>query len=172
METIIRQESSDDYYKVNEIIKLAFGQDDESQLVDKIRKGENFVPELSMIAEVEGELVGHILFSKIKINGNQEYGSLALAPVAVLPEYQNKGIGGELIWQGLKRATELGFDSVIVLGHENFYPRFGFERASKWNIQCPFRVPDENFMAIELITDGLTGKSGDVSYPQEFLELE
>ncbi|WP_455367207.1 GNAT family N-acetyltransferase, partial [[Eubacterium] cellulosolvens] len=117
-------------------------------------------------------IVGHILFSKIKIRGEKDHETLALAPMAVLPKFQKQGIGGKLIREGLNKARELGFDSVIVLGHNEYYPRFGFERASKWNITCPFEVPDEAFMAIELNPGALSVKAGIVEYPKEFSERE
>ncbi len=166
----IRQEQKGDYQKVYEINKQAFGQKDESMLVEKIRYGDSFVPELSLVAEQNGEIVGYILFSKIKIIGEAEYESLTLAPMAVLPILQKQGIGGELITTGLAIAKKLGFESVIVLGHKDYYPRFGFKKASLWGIKCPFEVPDEAFMAIELIEDSLKDKTGSVQYPEEFME--
>jgi predicted N-acetyltransferase YhbS len=168
---IIRQETASDYKKVYEINKRAFNQENESKLIEKIRKGENYIPELSLVAEIEDNIVGHILFSKIKIVGDSNYDSLALAPVAVLPEYQKKGIGSKLVAKGLEKAKELGFNSIIVLGHKDYYLKFGFQRASEWGIQCPFRVPDEAFMAIELMENTLDGKSGIVQYPDEFNEV-
>ena len=88
--------------------------------------------------------------------------------MAVLPKFQKKGIGGSLIIEGLKKAKELGYKSVIVLGHKEYYPKFGFKKASKWGIVCPFEVPDEYFMAIELTAETLSEKTGTVVYPQEF----
>ena len=165
---IIRQEKKEDFNSIYEINKQAFKQQDESELIERIRASKHFVPELSLVAEENGKIIGHILFSKIKIIGEQEYESLALAPMAVLPDFQKQGIGGRLIKEGLIKARELGFNSVIVLGHKDYYPRFGFERASKWNIKCPFEVPDEAFMAIELNIGALAEKSGVVEYPKEF----
>jgi predicted N-acetyltransferase YhbS len=165
---IIRREKEEDFNNIYEINKQAFDQKDESELIERIRAGKNFIPELSLVAEENGKIIGHILFSKIKIIGKKEFESLALAPMAVLPTYQNQGIGAKLIKEGLKKARKLGFDSVIVLGHKNYYPRFGFERASRWNIKCPFEVPDEAFMAIELNVGALKERSGIVEYPREF----
>jgi putative acetyltransferase len=165
---IIRREKKEDFKSIYEIHVKAFKQKDESKLVERIRSSKNFIPELSLVAEENGKILGHILFSKIKIIGEEEYESLALAPMAVLPELQRRGIGSKLIKEGLNKARELGFNSVIVLGHKDYYPRFGFERASKWNIKCPFEVPDEAFMAIELIDGALAEKAGIVEYPEEF----
>ncbi len=168
----IRREEKKDHTIVYEINRLAFGQENESQLIEKIRKGSNFVPELSLIAEIDNKIVGHILFSRIKIVGGSVFESLALAPMAVIPEFQKQGIGGKLIKKGIEKAKELGFDSIIVLGHKEYYPKFGFQRASKWSIECPFEVPDEAFRAIELTEKAFEGKAGTVQYPEEFMEVE
>jgi len=115
--------------------------------------------------------VGHILLSRINIkNDNQTTESLALAPVSVLPEYQNKGIGRSLISKALKKAKELEYDSVVVLGHPEYYPKFGFKKASIWEIKAPFEVPDEAFMVIELRENALDNVSGVVEYPSVFFE--
>jgi len=170
MEIRIRQEIKDDYKRVYEINKLAFGQENESKLIEKIRKGPNFVPELSLVAEKDNEIVGHILFSKMKIVGESEYETLMLAPIAVIPELQKQGIGGKLIKKGIEKAEELGFNSIIVVGHKDYYPKFGFQKASKWGIKCPFEVPDGAFMAIELTENALENKAGVVQFPEEFME--
>jgi len=165
---IIRREKKEDFNSIYEVNKQAFKQKDESELIERIRAGNNFIPELSLVAEENGRIIGYILLSKIKILGRKEYESLALAPMAVLPKFQKQGIGGKLIKEGLKKARKLGFNSVIVLGHQEYYPRFGFEKASKWNIKCPFEAPDEAFMAIELKVEALADESGIVEYPKEF----
>jgi predicted N-acetyltransferase YhbS len=103
----------------------------------------------------------------MKIGGQP---SLALAPVAVLPEYQNQGIGGKLIMEGHRLARELGYGSVIVVGHPAYYPRFGYKPASRWNITASFEVPDEAFMALELLEGGLKDVSGEIEYVKEFFE--
>lgn len=168
---ILRQETWEDLNDVFNVNLIAFGQDNEAKLVDALRKNPSvFVPELSIVAVDNHQIVGHILFTKINIkdnNGNLNE-SLGLAPMAVKPEFQKNGIGGQLIGKGLKVATELGFKSVIVLGHEHYYPKFGFEPAEKWNIKAPFDIPATNFMAIDLVEDGLKNISGTVIYPQEF----
>lgn len=170
MQVTIRQETKDDLPEVYAINTQAFGQESEAMLVDRLRKNALFVPELSLVATIDDRLVGHILFSTINIidsNGN-EVESLALAPMAVRPEFQRQSIGGQLIQSGLKKARELKYTSVIVLGHEHYYPKFGFLPAEKWNIQSPYDVPSSFFMALELIPDGLKDVNGMVQYPKEF----
>jgi putative acetyltransferase len=170
MNILVRQEKEKDYGGIYEVNKLAFGQENESRLVERIRKGDSFIPELSLVAEVGGRVVGHILFSEIKISGSLIFETLMLAPIAVTPELQRQGIGTELMKRGMKLASELGYDSIIVVGHKEYYPRFGFKKASSWNIKFPFEVPDEAFMAIELVGGALEGKSGTIIYPDEFKE--
>ena len=167
----IRQETPQDFQTVYEINHLAFEQEGESQLIEKIRKGETFVQELSLVAEQDDKVIGHILFSKIKIIGEQSSPSLALAPMSVHPDFQNKGIGSQLVTTGLQIAKNLNFEHVIVLGHKNFYPKFGFQNATNWNIRCPFEVPDDHFMAIELVEGSLKNKSGLVKYPPVFYDV-
>lgn len=175
MEINLRQETSEDFGQVFNIIKEAFKTEPfsdftEQFLVDRLRKSEAFIPELSIVAEIGDKIVGHILMTKIKvINNTSSFQSLALAPVSVKPAYQNKGIGGQLILMAHAKAIELGYKSIVLLGHEYYYPRFGYERASKFDIKLPFDdAPDENCMAIELIQDGLKGVNGIVEYPKEF----
>lgn len=170
MNVKIRQEIPDDFNTVFEINKLAFGQDNEAKLVSLLRQSNAFVPELSLVATIDNKIIGHILFSKIIIadDNHNEFESLALAPMAVMPEFQQKGIGGQLIKSGIDKAKELQYKSVIVLGHEHYYPKFGFVPAKKWNIKAPFDVPANAFMGIELVSDGLKGVSGTVKYPKAF----
>lgn len=171
MNLTIRQENKEDFAAVYEINQLAFKRDNEARLVELLRQGNAFVPELSLVATVDDKPVGHILFTQIKIvaTGNTETTSLALAPMAVLPGFQGKGIGGRLILHGFELARKLNQKSVIVLGHKLFYRKFGFTAAAKWNIKPPFPVNDpENFMAVELTDGGLNKVSGLVKYPKEF----
>jgi len=170
MKVHIGQENKDDVKAIFEVNKLAFGQTNEANLVELLRRSKAFVPELSLVATCEGKVIGHILFTKIKIvnDDNSETESLALAPMAVRPEFQHRGIGSQLIKHGLDKARELHYKSVIVLGHEHYYPKFGFVPADRWNIRSPYDVPTNVFMALELVTDGLQDVSGQVQYPKEF----
>lgn len=170
MDIKIRQENKDDVKDIYKINTLAFGQENEAKLVDLLRNNKIFVPELSLVATIDNKLVGHILFTKIKIVDNiqNEFESLALAPMAVLPDIQKKGVGAQLIKAGLYKAKELNFKSVIVLGHKHYYPKFGFEPTEKWEIKAPFPVKANTFMGLELKTGGLKNVRGTVKYPQEF----
>ena len=168
----IRPEHKNDISSISMINDMAFGQEAEGILVVKLRKNKSFIKELSLVACMGNEIIGHILFSKIVIkNDTEEFESLALAPMAVIPEFQGLGIGSQLINKGLQKATKLGYKSVVVLGHENYYPRFDFTPASQFQISCPFEVPDANFMAIELKKGNLDSVSGCVVYPKEFNDL-
>jgi len=169
MIVLVRPESEKDYEGITRCNNLAFNQKDEACLVEAIRKNPKYISELSLVVEVITEIIGHILFFPVIIQSDSNnFTSLSLAPMSVLPEYQNRGIGTELVKSGLEKAVELGFESVIVLGHEKYYPRFGFKPASNWNIKSPFPVPDEAFMAIELIPNALTEVNGIVIYPKEY----
>lgn len=172
---IIRQEERKDHQQVFQLTEEAFKEMEHSDhqeqfLVEKLRESEAFIPELSLVAEDEnGTIAGHILLTKIKIVNDKElFDSLALAPVSVKPEFQNRGIGAELIINGHRIAKELGYESVILIGHEKYYPRFGYKKTSNFGISFPFDIPEENGMAVELVKDGLNNKKGVVKYPQEF----
>lgn len=170
MKTVIRQEEEGDIREISAIHRLAFGREDEARLVDLLRTDDAFVPELSLVAATSPGLAGHILFSKIQIinQHSRASASLALAPLGVKPVFQRQGIGGQLVARGLERARELGFRSVIVLGHEDYYPTFGFVPADAWNIKAPFETPKNAFMGLELVPGGLKNISGTVKYPKAF----
>lgn len=176
MQVTIRQEKPEDFRAIFKLVESAFAplqmSDHKEQfLVERLRKSSAYVPELSIVAEIEGKIVGHILLTKVKIKNDQnEFDSLALAPVSVLPEYQGKGVGGMLIEQAHKKASEVGHKSVVLLGHKKYYPKFGYHQADKFGIKLPFEVPKEYCMAIELVKEGLVGVSGTVEYPKEFYE--
>ena len=165
----IRQENQKDYEEVYRVIKTAFetaehSDGNEHDLVVVLRNSDSFIPELSLVAVKEDKIVGYILFTKIKIENHEE---IALAPLAVLPEYQKQGIGSMLIEQGHKIAKKLGYHYSIVLGSENYYPKFGYIPAIQYGIQAPFDVANENFMALKLnATD--TEIKGVVQYAKEF----
>lgn len=165
----IRTERPEDYESVYSVIKAAFAAAEhsdgtEQDLVNALRMGAAFIPELSLVAEYDGKVVGHILFTKIQIGGSTE---LALAPLAVLPPYQRRGIGSALIAEGHKTANALGYHYSVVLGSETYYPRFGYLPAESFGIYPPFEVPSKNFMAYKLCEDA-PPLSGVVEYAREF----
>lgn len=165
----IRQENTRDYPEVYRLIQAAFASAEhadgtEQDRVEALRKGDCFLPELSLVAQEDDRLVGHILFTKIRIGDQEE---LALAPLAVLPEYQQHGIGKALIAEGHRIARELGYHYVVVLGSADYYPKSGYQPAEQFGIQCPFDVPSENYMAIDLQGDSAP-VSGIVQYAPEF----
>ncbi len=165
----IRQENKNDYEEVYNVIKTAFetaehSDGNEQDLVVALRKSDNFIPELSLVAVIDNKIVGYILFTKIKIGKQEE---LALAPLGVLPEYQKQGIGRTLIQEGNKKVKELGYHYSVVLGSDKYYPKFGYVSAKEYGIVAPFDVPDENFMAIKLNDTDIEIK-GIVQYAKEF----
>lgn len=176
MNLTIRQETCNDYQKVVKVVKHAFknvaiSDSQEHLLVKRLRNSDTFIPELSIVAEYKNEIIGHILLTKIKIvNNSNTFESLALAPVSVLPKFQKQGVGGKLIEEAHKKAKKLGFKSIVLLGHENYYPKFGYELTSKYNIEIPFNAPEENCMVIELTKNGLKRVSGKVEYSPAFFE--
>lgn len=176
MEIKLRQENENDYKSVFQVIEKAFENEvysdhKEQFLVERLRKSVAFIPELSIVAEVNSQIVGHILLSKLKIeNDVKSIESLALAPVSVLPEFQGKGVGSKLILHSHEVAKELGYKSIVLLGHEDYYPRFGYEQANKYGIEMPFDVPAENCMVAILAENGLLGIRGKVIYPDAFFE--
>lgn len=176
MKIKIRQELKKDHKAVFVIIEQAFKNEklsdhQEPFLVERLRGSKAFIPELSRVSEVDNKLVGHILLTKIKIiNKTQLFDSLALAPISVLPNYQSQGIGSRLIVSAHNIAKGLGYKSIVLLGHENYYPRFGYKKASYYGIKLPFEAPDENCMVIELVKNGLENVSGLVDYPNEFYQ--
>ncbi len=168
---LIRQEEPRDVPDIHRVNESAFKQLDEADLVNALRtNAQAFIPELSLVATVDGRVVGHILFTRCWIDDGAGHSveSLALAPMAVLPELQKQGIGDRLVRAGLDRARSLGFRSVIVLGHARYYPRFGFTPADQWDIRPPFEVPADHYMALELVQGALVSVAGTVRYAPEF----
>ena len=165
----IRDETSADIDAVRGLNLAAFDGAAEAKLVDGLR--ENAEPLISLVAEDEGEIVGHILFSPVIHSQDGDLRIMGLAPMAVTPDKQNAGIGTALVESGLERCRESGIAAVIVLGHPRYYPRFGFVPSSELGIVSEYDVPEEVFMVLELESGALQNKSGRVHYHREFGKL-
>ena len=166
---LIRAEEEADRAAVYAVNESAFETPAEAQLVDALR--EQAQPVVSLVAENDGKVVGHIMFSPVSLSGHPNLGVMGLAPMAVVPDYQRKGVGSALTGAGLDRCRQLGFAAVIVLGHPGYYPRFGFSPSSRFGIDSEYQVPEEVFMAMELQPGALSGKRGTIKYHAAFSEV-
>ena len=165
----IRQEESSDHETIFNLVIDAFAgtehcDGDEQELVERLRKCAAFVPELSLVAECDGKIVGHVMFITIRVGGAI---ALCLAAVSVLPNFQKQGIGAALIVRGHTLAAEMGYDVCVLFGHPDYYSRFGYERASEVGITIPFKAPDECVM-VKFLTDEGRSISGAAVFPPEF----
>lgn len=166
----IRGETAEDIPAIRVIHERAFEQLAEANVVDKLR--ETCPGFLSLVAVLEGEVVGHILFTPAVIDGNGiPVHGMGLAPVGVLPEFQNRGIGSELTRRGIEMLRGMDVPFIIVLGHADYYPRFGFEKASRYGIVSQWDgIPDEAFMILILTQEAMESVSGVARYRNEFNE--
>lgn len=166
----VRDELPEDLVKIRKVNTEAFDTETEARLVDRLRK--TGIHLISLVAEVHGKVVGHILFSPVKVEGNKLTPAIAaLAPMAVLPEWQNKGVGSRLVEIGLKKCKDYGYDAVVVLGFPEYYSRLGFVPSVKYGIDSEYEVPPGIFMIQELEENSLKGVSGTLKYHQAFKEL-
>jgi len=166
--TTIRREQLRDWPAVHAVHAAAFPTDAEARLVDCLRA--NGRAAISLVADANGQIVGHILFSPVTIGGQAVAGALGLAPVAVIPSCQRQGIGGELIRAGLAACRDVGCGLVVLLGHPEYYPRFGFQRASQFGLTNEYGA-DEAFMVLELRHGAIPAGGGLVQYAAEFAEF-
>lgn len=163
----VRSETDADRAAVRTVNEAAFESSAEADIVDSLRAREGGEV-VSLVAERDGVIVGHILFSRVAIAGHEELKLMGLGPMAVLPRHQRKGVGSALVLDGLIRCREIGTQAVVVVGHPQFYPRFGFVPASRYAIRCEYDVPDDVFMLVELARGSLNGVSGLVVYDEAF----
>ena len=159
----IREERPDDIAAIRNVNKRAFGQDQEGNIVDALRS--NGAALLSLVATLNDQVVGHIMYSPIIVG---DVTGAALGPMAVLPEHQREGIGSNLIEAGTQKLRDAGYPFIIVLGHANYYPRFGFKPATSFGIKCEWEVPADVFMLLVLDQVKMEGVSGLAKYRHEF----
>lgn len=161
----IRLETAADFDAIRVVNRQAFGGDDEPRLVDALRDGG--YARVSLVAVQGAKVVGHILFSDLPIvTSDGIVAALALAPMAVLPDFQRQGIGSQLVSRGLDECRTKGHRIVIVLGHADYYPRFGFTTELAKPLESPYA--GDHFMATELVSGALDGIAGRVEYPPPF----
>jgi putative acetyltransferase len=161
----IRSETAADVAAVRALNRMAFETTIEADLVDALREQAD---PISLVADDAGSIVGHIMFSPVTLLGHEDLMIMGLAPMAVLPGQQRRGIGSALVRAGLERCRQIGSHAVVVLGHAAYYPRFGFVPASRFHVGCEYDVPDEAFMALELQSGSLGGRSGTIRYHAAF----
>ncbi len=163
----VRDEKPEDVAAVREINELAFKKPVEANIVERLRAAcKRYV---SLVAVIDEKVAGHILFTPVSIDGFAISGGVGLAPMAVHPERQNRGVGKELVRAGIARLESESCPFIIVLGHPAYYPRFGFERASGRGLSCQWEgIPDEGFMMIILDNQVMDGVTGVVRYRDEF----
>jgi putative acetyltransferase len=169
-EVVVRPQEAGDAAAVFKVNAAAFPSDAEAKLVSRLQQ--SGIPLVSLVAEDESGIIGHILFSPVTLDVAPELKIMGLAPMAVIPQRQNQGIGSMLVRAGLQRCRELGAGAVVVLGHPAYYPRFGFVSASALGIRSEYDVPDDVFMITELIPGFLEGREGAVAYDRSFAELD
>ncbi len=166
---IIRPETPEDKAAIYHVNQGAFGQKEEADLIEKLRN--RGILAISLVAVLDNEIVGHIAFSPAQIDSEySNFPVITLAPMAVLPAYQHQGIGSQLVQAGLEECRRLNHKIVVLVGHPDYYPRFGFIPAKPRGIDCEFKVPDEAWMLLELREDALTDMQGTVKFQPEFSE--
>jgi putative acetyltransferase len=166
----IRREKPEDHPAVYEINRQAFETDTEARLVDALRGVEQ--PSISLVAELDGKPVGHILFTPVSLFGTLSGAEVVgLAPMAVLPEFQNQGIGSALVRSGLEACRASGTCLVFVLGHPDYYPRFGFQPVAPLGLHYKDTQLDPYFFVLELVPGALEGASGTVEFHHLFDEV-
>jgi putative acetyltransferase len=163
----IRKEQPEDIHRIRQINLEAFETEAEANLVDTLRR--SGIPYISLVYEENNELKGHIFFTPVELERDRSgLQIIGLGPMAVDPKFQNQGIGSLLVKAGIERCRSSRYDAIVVLGHPNYYPRFGFEPSIKYGIKSDYEVPDEAFMVLELKENALKGKHGEIKYNEAF----
>jgi putative acetyltransferase len=162
----VRPETEADRAAVRAVNEAAFETLAEADLVEALRG--SGVSLVSLVAEADGEIIGHILLSAVSLNDHANLNLMGLGPMAVVPDQQRKGVGSALVRQGLMCCRGFGARAVVVVGHPEYYPRFGFVPASRYALRCEYDVPEDVFMVAELEAGALSGASGVVRYHDAF----
>lgn len=168
-DTHVRAETASDWAEVAALTKTVFNTSEEANLNDALRHQSPHY--ISLVAEQHGKIVGHIMFSQVQLENAKHIKMMALAPMVVSKVLQQHGIGASLVRAGLEACYQQGTAAVVVLGHAEYYPKFGFIPASNFDIYCPWQVPDDVFMLLELRPDALKNASGTVQYSPAFEQI-
>lgn len=171
-EVIVRAEVSEDVRAIDVVNLSAFQGEAEARLVSAVRASADFVPDLSLVAELHGRIVGHLLLSKVKLQRPTDSRVvLALGPMSVVPSQSHRGIGSELIQAAVRRASDMRYPAIVVAGQPEYYERFEFKpAASTWGLTSNLRLPEDALTAMELLQGALQG-GGQVLYPAPFAEI-
>jgi putative acetyltransferase len=165
----VRSEEEADRIAVHAVNCAAFETSAEAALVDALREKQSAL--ISLVADVDGQVVGHIMFSAVTLAEQHAARVAGLAPMAVSPGHQRTGIGSALVREGLQRCKQLGYQAVVVVGYPEYYPRFGFVSAAQHDIRCEYDVPDDAFMIVELQPHALQLLRGLVRYDEAFARV-
>lgn len=163
---IIRRETSEEFSKIYDLVKVAFQtakvtNGKEQDFVNQLRSSSNYIPELALVAEEGGKLIGHIMLTRTDITDkNSKFETLFLGPISVVLEYRNKGVGSKLITESFKVARTMGYTSVVLVGDPAYYHRFGFKASVNFGIRHVLDIPEKNVMACELCPNALHDTSG------------
>lgn len=167
----VRPEAADDARAIDVVHISAFAGEAEARLISALRESSSYNRELSLVAELNGRIVGHVLLSRALLRTEgEEKNVLVLGPMSVVPSQSHRGIGSELIRASVNLAREKGYGAIIVVGHPEYYQRFGFAPAKEMQVTCNLPAPDDAVTCME-IAEGLLAGGGHVEYPEPFMEL-
>jgi predicted N-acetyltransferase YhbS len=172
----IRAERPGDAMTISRIVQrdyadVAYSDHREHLMIERLRGTDAYVPALSLLAEIGGEAIGHILLTKAHVIGARSSATtLALAPLSIVPEHQSRGVGKQLVRAAHERAAALGFESIVLVGIATYYPQFGYEPLHRYPITLPFAVPEDECMILALRPNALDGMAGKVEYAPGWLD--